>query len=176
MASPSLATEAGQEIQLWRHNGRLFSSKLVTDAGILSFGDPVGSYVALALFGVLFSILGVGIGRQIRRRLPGRPQQAAAAGIVVFVGPLLLLYASSLGGFYEAETRGDCLVLRYLHPGRTELPLADISTVRAAPAFRGRWRLHLAMNDGREYASATWHREEIALAAERLRRAVPHAR
>jgi hypothetical protein len=148
----------------------------VTDPGVLEFGDRAGSCVALVLFGSLLAILGVGVWREIRRRAPERRLLAVVVGALLFSGPMALIYASSLNGFYEAEIRNDLLVLHYLHPARIQLALADVEDVRVAPAFRGRWRLHVVRTGGAEYESATWHRDRVHAAAERLRQSVQTVR
>ena len=143
---------------------------------ILQFGDRRGSYIALTIFGVLFAVLGAGVWREIRRRMPERPRLAWTAGTVLLAGPVVVIYVSSLAGFYEAEVRNRQLVLRYLHGLETHIAFGDIEAVRAAPAFKGRWRLHVQRTGTGEYASAAGSRDQINDAAEILRSATPKLR
>ncbi len=90
-------------------------------------------------------------------------------GLPLFLGPLGLVYGSSLGGFYEAHASGPHLVLRYLSPLRTErLAWSDLTRIEAHPAFRGRWRLHLSLASGGELESATANVEAVETAARLL--------
>jgi hypothetical protein len=142
----------------------------IPDANVLELGQRGGSYLALALFASMFAVLGYGVYREsFRRAFCGR-QTAAVLGALLFAGPTVLVYGSSLNGFYEAEIRSDLLVLRYLHPISTQVRLVDIASIRSAPAFRGRWRLSIVDLRGNEYVSATWHRDAVEAAAARLQR------
>ena len=141
----------------------------MADPTVLGFGNRAGSYFALLLFVSMFAVFGFGVWREIRRRAPHRRRLAFVVGAFLLAGPTTLVYVSSLSGFYEAEVRDGLLVLRHLHPITTEIPLADIAGVRAAPAFRGRWRLYITDARGIEYASATWHRDAVQAEAARLR-------
>ena len=138
----------------------------------LQFGSRSASCIALAFFSAVFLVLAVAVWREIRKRAPARRRTAAAASAVVFIAPVALIYTSSLGGFYEAEVRDGRVVLRYLFPTSSELPLADVETVRAAPAFKGRWRLRVIAAGGGQYESATADRDVVNGAAQRLRQAV----
>ena len=147
-----------------------------TAAIMLEFGSRGGSYFALALFSSLFGLLGWAIARQLRRGSPELPARAAhIVGGLLFAGPVVLIYASSLGGFYEAEVRKEALVLYYLYPAKVELPLSEISEVWAEPAFKRRWRMYVAHSSGAQYESATWDRESVQLAAKQLRALAPPA-
>ena len=135
------------------------------------FGSRSGSFFAIALFGTLFGAMGLAAALGIRQRIRGvRRVTAAALGLALFVLPVSLIYTSSLGGFYEVEVQEGRLALRYLLPQcATVLPIAEIGEVSAAPAFRGRWRLHIVTRDGRRYESATWHSGPVIEAANCLR-------
>jgi hypothetical protein len=148
----------------------------VDDSSSLEFGDRLGSMVALTFFVGLFCVLGFVTWWEVRRRAPRSSILAAVLGTVLFAGPVILIYASSLGGFYRAEFRGDSLVLGYLYPGAVEMSVAEVQEIRVAPAFRGRWRLQIVRSGGAEYQSATWHRDVVDDAAQRLRLAVRSAR
>jgi hypothetical protein len=88
---------------------------------------------------------------------------------------MLLLYASSLGGFYVAEVEGPVLRLRYLLPAaRLEIPLTDIAAVESIPWYRGRWRLEVAVS-GKRYESATSRRHAVSESAEGLKRVLAAA-
>jgi branched-subunit amino acid ABC-type transport system permease component len=142
---------------------------------VLEFGDRSGSWVAFAFFSAIFLLLAIAVWREIRRRAPELRRVAAAIAVLLFVAPVALIYASSLNGFYEAEIRDGRLVLRYLFPTASDLPLADVQSVRAAPAFRGRWRVHIVRADGAEYESAIAQRDAVNEAVERLRRSIRSA-
>lgn len=145
---------------------------------IFEFGSRSGSYFALALFGSIFAVLGWGIAREIRRRLPKRSRWwANVAGVLLFACPVSLIYASSLNGFYEAEVRGDKLLLRYLLSGQEEaMPLSEISKLDEAYVFKGRWRLHIARSTGERYVSATWGHAPVSKALAEIRARVEAAR
>lgn len=137
----------------------------------LEFGSRSGSWAAVVLFTVLFAVLRWVAMREIARRSPASGAGIArAVGLSLFVGPLALVWASSLGGFYMAEADTNVLRLHYLFPGtRTELPLTEIAAVEARPWYRGRWRLHVVSTGGDRYVSATWHRDSIEQSTERLK-------
>jgi hypothetical protein len=138
---------------------------------MLLFGSPSGSYFALSLFGILFAFLGWGCAREIRQRYPqlGR-WKAAVPGLLLFLGPVALIYWSSLDGFYEAAVEGDELQLHYLLPGFEDaMPLSEVSRVEAEPAFKTRWRLHITRSTGERYESAPWNRQAVRESQERLR-------
>jgi hypothetical protein len=143
---------------------------------VLEFGNRPASWVALAVFSAIFCMLANAAWRKIRKRVPERRRTATVVGNLIFIVPVTLIYASSLNGFYEAEVRDDRLMLRYLFPAESEIPIADIEMVRAAPAFKGRWRLHLVVVNGVRYESATADRDVVNEAAERLRRTVQSSR
>jgi hypothetical protein len=89
---------------------------------------------------------------------------------------MLLLYASSLGGFYVAEVEGPVLRLRYLLPAaRLEIPLTDIAAVESIPWYRGRWRLEVVAMSGKRYESATSRRHAVSESAEGLKRVLAAA-
>jgi hypothetical protein len=141
---------------------------------ILEFGSRSGSWFALSLFTMIFAILGWGVAREVRRRSYGAARIAGRVlGLALFLGPVLLVYVSSLGGFYEAEVDGPTLRLHYLFPGDvSEIPLSDVSA-RARPWARGRWRLVVTTEAGVEYESATWHRASIEESLARLNTVLP---
>jgi hypothetical protein len=139
---------------------------------MLEFGSRSGSWFALCLFTTIFAILGWGVAREIRLR-SGRRTFGRTLGLALFLGPVLLIYASALGGFYEAEVDGPILRLHYLFPAdTTEIPLSEASA-RARPWTRGRWRLVVTAGSGAEYESATWHRASIDESLARLNRMLP---
>src|SRR5260221_11341511 len=94
---------------------------------ILEFGSRSGSWFALCLFTMIFAILGWGIAREVRRRSDGaRLMSGRVLGLALFLGPVGLIYASSPGGFYEAEVDGPTLPLPELLPAAPlETPLSD---------------------------------------------------
>jgi len=137
------------------------------------FGSRSGSWFALVLFAVLFAILGWGVAREFRRRAAMAPLLARTFGAALFAGPLLLVYASSLGGFYDAELDGPALRMLFLLPATaTETPLTDVTSAEPQPWYRGRWRLVIVASSGARYESATWHREQVLESAARIKRAI----
>ncbi len=136
---------------------------------VLHFGSRGGSYAALAFFAVCFAALGGAVARELHKR-GWRHRLALLAGLVLFLGPLALFYGSSANGFYEALVSPAHITLNYLAPFSHErVAWFELARVEARPAFRGRWRLHLVLVSGSELASATWHREALERAAERIR-------
>jgi len=137
------------------------------------FGSRSGSYVALALFGTMFALLGGTAAWEIRHR-GGSWRTALVVGGALFLGPVALIHVSSTGGFYEAELGSASVAVRYLlWPGATEVPLGSLERIEALPAFKSRWRLHLVTRDGSEYESATSARSVVETAASRLRAVHP---
>ena len=144
-----------------------------TDPAILEFGSRAGSWFALGLFAAVFGILGLVLNRQVQRRSPALSRWVARwFGLVLFLGPLSLIYATSLGGFYEAEVAGRLLRLHYLFGTTSEVPFDRILEIKAAPWYRGRWRLQVLDSSGSRYESATWNRESVAHSTAVLRRAL----
>jgi hypothetical protein len=143
--------------------------RIVEPEAVLLFGSRAGSALALGLFGVLFGALGWGVRRECRRRGVG-PRAAAVVGGLLFAGPLVLVYASSLGGFYELRVHADRVESRALLPMlSTRTERADLARVDEEPAFRGRWRLVLVDASGGRRESATASREAVESAARLLR-------
>jgi hypothetical protein len=135
------------------------------------FGSRSGSWLALCLFAALFGVLGWGVSRELRQRA-GATGVARGVGLLLFLGPVVLVYASSLSGFYEAEVDGTMLRLRYLLPCHTEIPLVEVSAVEPIPWYRGRWRLQVVARSGQRHESATWHRTAVFASAARLQQLV----
>jgi hypothetical protein len=141
---------------------------------VLQCGSRSGSWFALGLFAAMFGALGWGVAREIRLRSKANSGIARVLGLALLIGPVMMVYASSLSGFYEAEVEGQTLRLHYLFPQVvTELALADVVTARPIPAIRGRQRLQIVDRGGRRYESATWHRDSIARSVARLKELVP---
>jgi hypothetical protein len=134
---------------------------------VLDFGSRSGTWVALALFTVVFGALGWAVAKQIKSQFDGSSAVARAVGLAVSAGLLSVTYSSSFGGFYEAEIANQDLQLRYLVT-ESRIPLAEIVSVSATPWYKGRWRLEIATRTSSRYKSATWHREPIEESATRL--------
>jgi hypothetical protein len=95
---------------------------------------------------------------------------ARGLGLLLSLGPTVLVYASSLSGFYDAEVDGPVLRLRYLLPViQSEIPLGEVSAIEPIPWYRGRWRLRVVAKSGERYESATWHRAAVSDSAVQLR-------
>ena len=143
---------------------------------VLQFGSRSGSWFALGLFGAMFGALGWAVAREIRLRSRSDSGFARVLGLALLVGPVTLVYASSLSGFYEAQVDGSILRLHYLFPHVvTEIAVADVVTARPIPAMKGRQRLQIVDRSGRQYESATWYRDSIARSAARLKELLPQA-
>lgn len=141
---------------------------------VLEFGSRSGSWFALGLFSAMFGTLGWGLAREVRWRSKTDSGVTRVLGLAMFIGPVALVYTSSLSGFYEAQVDGEILRLRYLFPRVVaEMPLAEVATLRAIPAIKGRQRLEITLRTGRRYESATWYRDAIAQSAARLRALLP---
>ena len=134
---------------------------------MLEVGSRSGALFAVSFFGLMLVVLGAAVALALAKRGVGRVP-AGLAGLMLFVGPGWLVYASSLGGFYEIEARGAHLVLHYLLTPAVELRTARVAGVEARPAFRGRWRLHITDSNGARYESATADRETVKAAEEAL--------
>lgn len=147
------------------------------DPMMLEFGSRTGSWFALCLFVAVFGTLGLGVNREIQRRSRTISTWVARGlGFLLFLAPVSLIYVSSIGGFYEAQVDRHLLRLRYLLGSTSEVPLAQISDVRAVPWYRGRWRLQVLESSGRRYESATWDRESVATSTAQLRNAVQESK
>jgi hypothetical protein len=146
------------------------SAELLT----LEFGSRSGSWLAFCYFAAVFGLLGWALTREIRRRSSEtRPRLARAIGLLFFIGPLSLICASSLGGFYEADVDRNMVRLHFLVPGvGAEVPATEIAAVRTTPAYRGQWRLQIETASGSRYESATSHRDVVSESAARLKQAL----
>ena len=143
---------------------------------ILQFGSRSGSWFALGLFTAMFGTLGWGVAREIRLRSNADSGIARVLGLALLVGPVVMVYASSLSGFYEAHVDGQIVRLHYLFPRVvTEIAVADVVIVQPIPAMKRRQRLQIVDRSGRQYESATWYRDSIAKSAARLKEFLPQA-
>ena len=89
----------------------------------------------------------------------------------------MLVYYSSLNGFYEAQLSPTHLELRYLPPfSRERVAWSEISRAEVRPAYRGSWRVHLILASGGELESATSNRDSIESATRRLQAQISIAR
>jgi hypothetical protein len=90
--------------------------------------------------------------------------------MTVLVGPLALIYVSSIGGFYEVRGYATHVETRALLPVLpSKIAWSDLTRADAQPAFKGRWRLVLVtLADDRE-ASATADRHVVEAAAAAVR-------
>jgi hypothetical protein len=141
---------------------------------VLQFGSRSGTWFALGLFAAMFGTLGWGVAREIHLRSSRDSGLGRVLGLALFVGPVVMVYASSLSGFYEAQIDGTMLRLHYLFPRVvTEISIADVAAVRPIPAIRGRQRLQIVDRSGRQYESATWHPAAIAQSAAQLKELLP---
>ena len=142
----------------------------IFNVAIFEFGSRSGTYFALALFGTMFAVLGWGVAREIRRRFSQRRTLAIAAGLLLFIGPVSMIYASSLSGFYEAELDENELRLLYIIPGCIEtIPVSEIAGMEETYAFKSRWRLNVVRSTGQRYESATLGSAPVKRAAADLR-------
>jgi hypothetical protein len=87
----------------------------------------------------------------------------------MFAVPMLLVYSSSLSGFYELRMSRTEAALTYLVPVPTELiGKSVVQHAEARPAFRGQWRVHVALASGEERQSALCDRESAASIARQI--------
>jgi hypothetical protein len=139
---------------------------------VLHFGSRDGSAMALAFFAVIFGIVGVAAARQMARSdMPA--MLARVIALLLWVGPVGAIYASSISGFYDLAIDESSIRLDYLPPGSQESVAFDrIASVTTTPSYRGRDRLVIIDVDGRRFESTPAPRPDVAAAAVRLRQAV----
>jgi hypothetical protein len=135
---------------------------------VLEFGSRSGSWFALGIFTLMFGILGFAVAREVRLRSRGtRTGLGRLLGLFLFGLPVVSIYVTMIGGFYEAEIDGNTIRLRYLLPTVvTRLPGAAASA-RIQPAYRDRVRLVIATPDA-SYESTPWPRQRVAEALARF--------
>jgi hypothetical protein len=136
---------------------------------VLEFGSRSGSGFALAVFTLMFGVLGFAVAREIRLRSHGaRAALGRVLGLSLFVIPVSLIYVSMIGGFYEAELNASAIRLRYFYRDVTvEVPRPGVSA-RIVPAYRDRVRLVLTAGD-RTYESTPWPRASVDESLARLK-------
>jgi hypothetical protein len=143
------------------------------DSFVLEFGSRAGSWMALAFFAAVFGGAGYAVARALSRaRADVGARWARAAGASVFAGPVVLVYVTSVAGFYDLELRQDVLRLRGLIRSTSEVPLGNVAAVRPVPFHRGTWRLEIHETSGRRHQSATSTRIDVTAAAARLQAAL----
>jgi hypothetical protein len=134
------------------------------EGDILSVGSRSGATLAALFFLVLFAGLGTTVAGSLRGR--GTSTRAAVlAGVLAFAVPMSLLYAGSLGGFYEIEaTRDGATLVPLLVVGADRVERGGVARVEARPTFKNRWRVHVVLNSGEELASAQSSRDTASRA------------
>ncbi|HET9216816.1 MAG TPA: hypothetical protein VFR18_07550 [Terriglobia bacterium] len=137
---------------------------------IFGFGNRSESLFALALFGIILSILALCVSAALQHPVIGAGRRASrAASGFVFAGTMALLYISSLSGFYEAQLKNNVLSLRYFVPlSRAAISWDQVISIQAVPAYKGLWRVRIATKGGNIYESATWSRSAIQEAAHEM--------
>jgi hypothetical protein len=139
---------------------------------LLEFGNPGGSWSALAFFALISGTLGWAVAREIQKRSQGRlTALGRVLGLVLSLGPVVLVYASMVSGFYELELNGATIRMRYLIPGIVSAIPAARATTRIAPAYRDRVRLIVSAGN-RNYESTPWRREQVSRSLLRLNAAL----
>ena len=128
------------------------------EPSLVQVGNCPGAYFALALFCAVFAFLAIGVWREIRRSFP-RQSRMALTWDVRYREPDGAPRCLLTQRIDEAEVRDGRLVLHYLHPMGTEVELAHIAGVRAAPAFKEQWLLHVTGTRDVEYVSAISRRD-----------------
>lgn len=95
--------------------------------------------------------------------IPGNGRSSAAVfGAITSLVTLVVLYASSLTGFYDLQVRGDHIVLHYLFPERyVTYQAMNILKVDKEPAFKSKWRLVVHDIDGGVYQSALSTQQDV---------------
>lgn len=138
----------------------------------LHFGSRDGSAMALVYFTVIFGIVGAAAARQMSRSEMPRALGRIVA-LLLWVGPVGAIYASSISGFYDLTIDDSSIRLEYLPPGSQESIAFDrIASITATPSYRGRDRLVITDVAGGRFESATAPRPAVAAAAVRLRQAL----
>ncbi|HNY67030.1 MAG TPA: hypothetical protein PKM41_16505 [Deltaproteobacteria bacterium] len=132
-------------------------------------GSRSGALFALLFFGSLFGMLGWTLVREALRRGVS-PAGARLLGVLSSVLPVLLIWFTSLSGFYGLTVSRDRVTLSYLAPFLTKtLPSSQVRQAEALTAFKLRWRVHLVLASGEEHESALTDRETAELAARLIR-------
>lgn len=127
---------------------------------ILSLGSRSGATVALGFYCLVFLSLGIAVTVSLRRAAASR-LVAFVVGMLCCAGPVGLICATSLNGFYDARVLGDSVRLDYLLPfGRQQFAVTDITQVEARPAYNMHWRLHIQTASGQRYVSAIGRRAD----------------
>jgi hypothetical protein len=141
---------------------------------IIPVSSRTGALVAIAFFAVIFGTLGFLVARRLARG--GGGAAAHVTGLSLFAAPMVLLYATSLAGFYDVELGTHAWRLRPLVPALgVSVPAASIRRVEQIPAYRGTWRLRILADDG-VHLSASARRDVADAARARLRGAGAAAR
>ena len=122
---------------------------------LLAVGSRSASLVTLALCGAVFGTLGFLIAHRIGPGTRGRARVVPRTiGWLLFAGPVVLTYLSSLDGFYDVVLTPGAIRLRYLVPAfGVTLVSGQRGHVLAVPEYRRGWRLRIVAGD-REYLSA----------------------
>jgi hypothetical protein len=143
----------------------------VTLAYLVPVGSRSGSLFALLIFAAIFSVLGFLVARRLRRALQGHAPRLVApalAGWLMFLTPVVLLYLSSLDGFYDMYTMNDGVRLAYFAPAITsDVRWADVRRIEAVPQYRGTWRLRIVTDTG-TFESAAARRDIVERARTQL--------
>jgi hypothetical protein len=135
-----------------------------------ALANRAGSATALVLFGTLFLVLVWGVVREMRTRSAMSAGAGFVFGTLGFGALIVLLYASSLNGFYEVHVADDEVKLRYLFPQlSTTIPIATVAQVSAVPSYKSLWRLRIQVNSGRVFESTRSNRNAVNATTERLR-------
>jgi hypothetical protein len=141
----------------------------VEDGQVLLVGSRSGAMLALCFFALVFGGLTWVLARRMRMR--GLSSQVTRwVSISAFAVPMMLIYVSSMRGFYEAEARGSGVSLTGLFPTiRTYVDRASVARVDATPWQRGTWRVHIVLATGEDRVSAQTSKEVATAAADALR-------
>ena len=145
------------------------------DPATFHFGSVAGSTLSLGVFFAICVAAGIivyliltrpSLRRREVRRLGVVPRPVAVGiGASVFLVFFLLVYFTSINGFYTMHVESDGLHVVYVLPSRAyDLPQEHIEGVSRTPGTRTSWRLKVITRNGDQHLSANDSMEHVDLA------------
>jgi hypothetical protein len=143
------------------------------------FGSVSGSTFALVFFLLICGTMGVLIYallahprfRRVEARQLGKSFRSVAMlfGGGIGLALFLLVYFTSINGFYRLKVDGEEIRLHYILPSRTyTLSRDEITELERAYGNRSSWRLRIRTRNGKHYESAQAGAREVDAAREQL--------